>query len=337
MMLKRKFSALVAAALMTPLASFAYLQHGEAGAEVFSFMGTFDGPRNIALEKSAGASPSTDPSVTQINPAAIRMADGKKHVVSMHWQTGDLTENEGSAFFTGKNGIFIYQLSYNWIDEGSIAGYDEWGNETGVDYEPFSQMVTATLSFPLKHFSFGTTIKFVSDRLAEEEGDRAALGAAFDWGILWQSASKIVGLSLVAKDFGYMIRDYVDEGTDEFYTMSQTFSISGYLRPKSVRRLTIFAASDFPRYADAVLDLGAEYALGTNFAIRAGFTRTWIDLTRDFKELAASNDRPSEANESRMLSAGLGYNNSLFTVDYAISYLTQGMGFEHRVGLSVGF
>jgi hypothetical protein len=37
-----------------------------------------------------------------------------------------------------------------------------------------------------------------------------------------------------------------------------------------------------------------------------------------------------------MLSAGLGYNSKLFSLDYAFSYLAQGLGFEHRIGLRVG-
>jgi hypothetical protein len=136
---------------------------------------------------------------------------------------------------------------------------------------------------------------------------------------------------------GCILRDYVDDGEDEHYPMSQTFSIAGYFRPQSVRRLTLYADSDFPRFAESTLNLGAEYALGSYFSIRAGFTRAWLDLVRDFKELASSDSRPSESNEARMLSGGLGYSSSLFSMDYSFSYLAQGLGFEHRIGLRVGF
>lgn len=332
---KTKFLAMTA--LLIPAASFAYFEHGRAGQEVFTFMNTFDSPRNAALEKSASASPSTDPSIAQLNPAGLRLVEGKEHVAAMHWQTGEFAENQGSLYYTGKYKQFIYQFSYNWLDYGDIAGYDELGYETGKNYEPFSQLVTATLAFPMKHIQFGFTLKFASERLAEDAGDRTALGAAFDWGVSWQSASKLFGFSFIARDFGSLLRDYVDEGIDEYYPMSQTFAIAGFIRPKSVRRLTLYAESDFPRYAEADLNLGAEYALGSYFSIRAGFTRTWLDLVRDFKELASSESRPSESNEARMLSAGLGFNTSLFSLDYAFSYLAQGLGLEHRVGLRVGF
>ena len=43
-----------------PATSLAYFNQGDAGQEVFSFINTFDSPRNAALEKSAGAGLSTD-------------------------------------------------------------------------------------------------------------------------------------------------------------------------------------------------------------------------------------------------------------------------------------
>ena len=99
----------------------------------------------------------------------------------------------------------------------------------------------------------------------------------------------------------------------------------------------MFAETDFPRYAEPDLNLGAEYALGEFFRIRAGFTRTWLDISRDIKELASSSSRPDETNEARVLSLGLGYSSDLFAFDYAISYLAEDLGFEHRLGLRVEF
>lgn len=332
-----KLSALLAAALLAPASALAFFDHGDAGQEVFSFMRTFDSPRNAALEKSAAANPSSDPSITQLNPAALKLPEGTDRIASMHWQTGEFADNQGTISYTTHFNTLLYQISYNWLDYGTIEGYDEFGESTGVDYEPFSQLVTATVAFPLRHFQFGATLKFASDRLAEEEGDRTAFGLAFDWGIAWQSASKIFGLALTARDMGCILRDYVDDDENDHYPMSQVISIAGYFRPQSVRRLTLYVDNDFPRFAEATLNLGAEYALGSYFSIRAGFTRAWLDLVRDFKELASSDSRPSESNEARMLSGGLGYSSSLFSLDYSFSYLAQGLGFEHRIGLRVGF
>ena len=38
-----------------------------------------------------------------------------------------------------------------------------------------------------------------------------------------------------------------------------------------------------------------------------------------------------------MLSAGLGYSMDLFALDYSFSYLAEGMGHEHRLGLRLNF
>lgn len=336
MILKNSFFAL-AFTIAMPLYGHAYFSQGDAGQEVFSFINTFDSPRNAALEKSAGAFPSTDPTISQLNPSALILPEGKNHVVSAHWQTGDMADNVGSLYYTGHFGKYIFQVSYNWQDYGSIDGYDESGNATDKSYAPFSQLATATVAFPLKHFSFGATLKFASDKLAEDEGDRTALGAAFDWGISWQAQSKRWGLALMARDFGMLLRDYVDDDDDQYYPMSQTFAIAGFFRPASLPRLTVLANSDFPRYQEAFLSLGGEYALGQSFAVRVGFQRTWLDLYRDVRELLASRDRPDETNNAHMISAGLGYNADLFSLDYSFSYLAEGLGTEHRLGLRVNF
>ena len=315
----------------------AYFSQGDAGQEVFTFMSTFDSPRNASLEKSAAAQPSTDPSISQLNPAALMLPDGKQRVAGIHWQTGEFAENQGTIHYTTRFRDFLYQVSYNWLDYGTIDGYDEYGNETGKEYNPLSQLITATVAFPLKHFQFGTTLKFASDRLAEEDGDRTAWGAAFDWGISWQAGNKLWGFALTGRDFGCLLRDYVDDGEDEYYPMGQVFAISGFKRFKGLPRLTLFGESNFPRFAEARLNLGAEYLLGKYFAIRGGFTRTWLDLKRDALELIQDRSRPDESNEARLLSVGLGYSSSLFSLDYGFSYLAQGMGMEHRMGLRIAF
>ena len=114
------------------------------------------------------------------------MPEGKNHIASVHWQTGDMAENQGSISYTSSYKWFLYQISYNWLDYGSLTGYDEYGNETGKDYNPLSQMATATVSFPMKHIHVGVTAKFASEHLADDATDRTAWGAAFDWGISWQ-------------------------------------------------------------------------------------------------------------------------------------------------------
>ena len=334
--LLKKLSAIAALAIACPAAELGYFSKHDAGQEVFSFLSTFDSPRNAALEKSAAALPTTDPSIVQLNPAAVLIADGKKRVAEAHWQTGEFADNQGTLSYTTQYKKFILQFSYNWISYGSITGYDEYGEKNGSEYKPFSQLVTATVAFPMKHIRFGATLKFVSDKLTGDTGDQTAMAAAFDWGLTWMSDTKNYGFSFVARDFGAMLRSYVKNGSDD-YPLSQTFAFGGFFKPRSVPRLTLFGEADFPRYAEPDLNLGAEYALGEYFRIRAGFTRTWLDLSRDFKELASSSSRPDETNEARLFSLGLGYNSSLFAFDYAFSVLPESLGYEHRIGLRVEF
>lgn len=326
------------AVLVAPVLSFAYFTQDNSGEEAFSFASSFDSPRNAALEHSAGAMPSTDPTITQLNPAALRLKEGKDHIVEAHWQTGDFAENQGSLYYTTHYKHYALQFSYNWYDVGDIEGVDEYGNYTNVTYKPFGHVFTGMVAFPMKHIQFGAGFKVVAERLSEERNtDRTALGAAFDWGIAWQNTSNSIGLAFAARDFGSLLRDYTDDDVMDYFAMSETFTASTYFRPKSIRRLTIYAATEFPRFNPPILDIGAEYALGQSFTIRGGWTRSWLDLTRDIKELAASNSRPDEVNTARFLSLGLGYNSNLFSLDYSFSYLAEDLGMEHRIGLNVGF
>lgn len=335
--LLKKLTAIAAFALACPAADLGYFSKHDAGQEVFSFLSTFDSPRNAALEKSASALPTTDPSIAQLNPAAVLIPDGKKHVAEIHWQTGEFANNQGTISYTTQFDKFVVQVSYNWLSYGTIVGYDEYGEENGSEYKPFSQLATATVAFPMKHIRFGATLKFASDKLTGDNEDQTAMAAAFDWGLTWMSDTKNYGFSFVAKDFGAMIRGYLKKGADDSYPLSQTFAFGGFFKPRSLPRMTLFAETDFPRYAEPDLNLGAEYALGEYFRIRAGFTHTWLDLFRTAKDLASSSGKPDETNEARLFSLGLGYNSSLFAVDYAFSYLAESLGYEHRLGLRVEF
>ena len=338
MNLLKRVSFCAALVSIAPALCHAFFSQDNSGEEAFSFVSTFDSPRNAALEHSAGAMPSTDPTVSQMNLAALRMQEGKNHVVEAHWQTGDFAENQGSLFYTTKYKDYAIQISYNWYDVGEIQGVDELGEYTNKNYNPFGHLFTAGLAFPMKHIQFGAGIKVVAEKLAEERNtDRTAIGAAFDWGIAWQNNSNSIGLSVAGKDFGAMLRDYSDDGVEDYYAMSQTFTASAFFKPKSIRRLTMYTATEFPRFTPSTLDIGAEYALGKSFTIRGGWTRSWLDLGRGIKELAASNSRPDEANTARLFSLGLGYSSNLFALDYAFSYLAEGLGMEHRIGLRLGF
>ena len=335
--LMKKLSAIAMCALTCSAAELGYFTKHDAGKEAFSFLSVFDSPRNAALEKSAAAHPSTDPTITQLNPAAVFIADNKKRVAAFHWQTGEYASNVGTLSFTTQFDKYVVQVSYNWSSVGTIEGYNELGEPTGKEYNPYSQLATATVAFPMKHIRFGATIKFASDNLTDESGDQTAMAAAFDWGLTWMSDTKNYGFSFVARDFGAVLRGYVKKNADDNYQLSQTFAFGGFLKPRSIPRLTLFAEADFPRYAEPDLNLGAEYALGEYFRIRGGFTRTWLDLSRDIKSLASSASRPDETNEGRLFSLGLGYTSSLFAFDYAFSYLPESLGYEHRLGLRVEF
>lgn len=335
-MLFLKKSLPIALALLGAVPAAAYFKKNDSGKEAFSFLESFISARNAALEKSDAARASSDPGSVLQNPASIFLDSLQKNAIAFSWQTGDFADNQGFIAYARNLGSMIVQASYGWIRYGDIDGYDELGNETGESYSPQSSIAALTLSMPLPHFQFGTTFKFATDLLAEDAGDQTAMAIAFDWGLRWQSSSRKFGFAFAARNFGKMIRAYVENG-DTDYGLEETFAFSGFYVPGALPRLSLFAETTFPRYAEPAVSVGGEYAIGSSLFLRLGFSRTWLDISRDVKELLSSSDRPNETNNARMLSAGLGYSGSRFSLDYSFSYLAEGLGTEHRIGLGLKF
>lgn len=332
----KKILSAIGIVLLCAIPSHAYFKKNDSGKEAFSFIGSFHSARNAALENANAAKPSSSPGSVLQNPAAIVLDSNRKNAVAFSWQTGEFADNQGFIAYARNVGAMVVQASYGWIRYGSVDGYDEQGNETGTSYDPHSSVSALSLSLPLPHFQFGSTVKFATDLLTGEEDDQTAMALAFDWGVLWQSASRKFGLGFAARNFGKVIRAYVENG-DTDYGLEETFAVSGFYIPGVLPKLSLFAESTFPRYAEPSIAIAGEYVIGRNLFVRLGFSRAWLDLSRDAKELFSSADRPDEAQNARLFSTGLGYAGSFFSIDYSYSHLAQGLGSEHRIGLGLNF
>lgn len=331
----KNFPLLVLPILLLAVSSPAYFKKNDTGEEAFSFLSTFSSARSAALENANSAKPSSNPGATLQNPAILDLGN-KNNAIAFSWQTGELASNQGYLAYARHLKSMTVQISYGWIRYGEIDGYDEQGNATGKSYKPQSSLTALTLAMPLPHLQFGSTVKFAADILTGEENDQTAMALAFDWGILWQATSRKYGMALTARNFGKMLRAYVKDG-DTDYGLEETFALSGFYIPGALPRLSLYAESAFPRYAEPALSLGGEYGIGSSLFVRAGISRTWLDISRDVKEIFSSSERPDETHNARFFSAGLGYAGDRFSIDYAFSYFAQGLGTEHRVGLGLRF
>lgn len=314
----------------------AYFKKNDTGKEAFSFIGSFLSARGAALENANSAKQSSNPGIVLQNPAGIALDHDKRNAVAFSWQTGEFADNQGFLAYARQMDKMVVQASYGWLRYGTVDGYDEQGEKTGKSYEPQSSITMLSLAFPLPHFQFGSSVKFATDLLTGEENDQTAMALAFDWGILWQASSRKFGFGFAARNFGKIIRAYVENG-DTDYGLEETFALSGFYIPGMLPRLTLYTESTFPRYAEPSIAIACEYAIGSNLFVRAGWTRAYLDLSRDAKEIFSSADRPDETQNARMFSAGLGYAGDRFSIDYAFSYLAQGLGNEHRIALGLNF
>ncbi len=331
----KKISLLAVPVLFLAVSAPAYFKKNDTGEEVFSFLSTFSSARSAALENANSAKPSSNPGTSLQNPAILDLGN-RKNAIAFSWQTGELASNQGYLAYARQLKSMTLQISYGWIRYGEVDGYDEQGNATGKSYKPQSSVSALTLAMPLPHLQFGSTVKFATDLLTGEENDQTAMAIAFDWGLLWQATSRKFGFALTARNFGKMIRAYVKDG-DTDYGLEETFAVSGFFIPGALPRFTLYAESTFPRYAEPAVSVGGEYAVGSSLFVRVGFSRTWLDISRDVKEIFSSNDRPDETHNARFFSTGLGYAGDRFSIDYAFSYFAQGLGTEHRIGLGLQF
>jgi len=317
-----------------PLDSWGYFGKTNEAQSVFLWTANLHSPRNMSLEGSASALPSEDPGAALLNPAILRSSN--KYQVSASWQSGDLDENEGLLFFSHPAGPALIQHTYGFVDHGTVDGYDENDNPTGVTHHPMGHMYLASFTLPLTRFNFGASGRLVWEKLSDQNNSQTAIGASLDWGLNYIPNSPRYGLAFVARNLGRQFRAYKKNGIAD-RTMSSNLALSGFFRPASLPRLTLTSEFDAPRYAPVITKLGGEYTLGSSLFLRAGVQRNTIDMIRLIRSTFASESAPEETGSHRLFSIGAGYQARWLTVDYSYSHLFEGMGGEHRFGLSSGF
>lgn len=314
--------------------AFAYFGKSNEGRAVFTWTALLQTPRTIAMGGSAGALPSEDAGAASMNPAAYRQ--NANYLVAAAWQSGDFVERQGLLFVGHQAGPFRVLHTYGFVDNGSVDGYDEAGEATGVVHRPLAQTYAATLAWSMEHFQLGWTGRLLWERLSESTDAQTAVGTSFDWGLQWQPSSPRYGLAFAARNLGTMLRPYVKNGETDFATSSE-LAISSYFRPATLPRLALTGEASAPRYAPVAVSLGGEYSLGSSLFLRAGLQRNAIDVIRQVRSVFASEDTPEKTGTHRMFSVGAGYQYRWIGVDYSFSYLEESMGSEHRLGLKGSF
>jgi len=302
--------------------SQAYFGKKNEGLAVFGWAMLLQSPRTVAFEGAGSALPSQDFGAALMNPALLQ---GEDYVAGAAWQSGDLADMQGILTFSHPLSIGTIQgkmqHTYGVIYNGEVPHYDEDGEQTGISSYPASQYYAITLAFPLKHVKFGITGRYLWERLSDLPDAQAGQGLAMDWGLLWNSGSARYGLGLMGRHLGRQITPFVKGGVNG-YALASELAASAFWR--SSRDLTWLFECTAPRYSPALGKLGLEYRFSEPIFIRAGMQKEFVDLVG-----------PDDgAGYYRLFSLGAGYRLFNFALDYSYSLLVEGMGSEHRVGLS---
>jgi hypothetical protein len=313
--------------------SHAYFGKKNEGQAVFGWAMNLQSPRTVAFEGAGSALQTQDFGAAVMNPALLQ---GEGYGAGASWQTGDFADMQGIAVFShpfsiGEGRI---QHTYGVVNNGKVLHYDEFGDSDGTASYPVSQYYAITAAFPLKHFKFGITGRYLWDRLTELPGSQAAMGLSMDWGFLWNPGSARYGFAFMGRHLGRQIRPYVKGGVNG-YALASELAASTFWR--SNQNLTWLFECSAPRYSPAVGKLGLEYRFSEPVLLRAGMQRELIDAARYARSIFDNDENTPKAGYYRLFSVGAGYRVWQFALDYSYSMLIEGMGSEHRVGLSGAF
>jgi len=327
----RLFTLLV---LLFFVSSYAYFGKKNEAQEVFGWAMLLQSPRTVAFEGAGSALGSQDFGAAIMNPALLQ---GSGFGVGISGQSGDLADWQGIAvlshpFSIGETNGRI-QHTYGIVDNGEVENIDEDEKPMGFS-RPIAQYYAITAAFPLEHFQFGITGRYLWQRLSETDDARAGRGLAMDWGFLWNSGSARYGLAFMGRHLGRQITPFMKGGVNG-YALASELAVSTFWRLD--QNLVWLLECAAPRYSPATGKLGLEYRFSESVFARAGMQRDLIDVARFARSVFDKTENSPRAGFYRLFSAGAGYRFLDFALDYSYSMLIEGQGSEHRVGLSGAF
>ena len=318
------------------VSSYAYFGKKNEAQDVFGWAMLLQSPRTVAFEGAGSALGSQDFGVALMNPALLQ---GNGFGVGISGQSGDLADWQGIAVFSHPFSIGEangrMQHTYGAVDNGKVENLDENAEPTSLISYPIAQYYAITAAFPLKHFKFGITGRYLWQRLSEADNEaRAGRGLAMDWGFLWNSSSARYGLAFMGRHLGRQITPFMKGGVNG-YALASELAVSTFWRLD--QNFVWLLECSAPRYSPVAGKLGLEYRFSESVFARAGMQRDIIDVARFARSIFDKTENSPRAGYYRLFSAGAGYRFLDFALDYSYSMLIEGQGSEHRIGLSGAF
>ncbi len=296
-----------------------------AGISALTFLKIDPSPRSAAMA-SANVSLSGDVYSTNTNPAGLADVDKLCFAASnTFWAAGI-----NHAFFSGvkPTKIGVFGLSITSLMTGRMERRTEFQPDGTGQY--FSASNTAIgLSYSKRltdYFSYGVTLKYVNEQLAEY----VAQTAVVDLGFLYRTDWKDLSFAVAMQSFGTNSKlkgDYEPDGlnskpvTISAYPAPTTFKLGVSMIPWKTddKSLTVIAQLNHPSDNAENIRIGVEFEYKKLLYLRAGYK--------------------INVDDQKYPTAGLGVKAHIgkhaLHIDYAVDP-TPYLGWIHRFGLSFG-
>lgn len=275
-------------------------------------------PRAAALAGSFVAA-DDDANVIFYNPAGLNLLEGQP--VSVSYVSHLLDINYMGAVYSREfKGIGRFAAGVSYINYGSFAETDEFGNRTG-DFRAGDLLLTLGYAGAVsENFYYGANIKFIYSSIAEY----SSTGIAFDLGLNYQIPDKMWSFGISVLNAGSQLTSYA--GKREELPLDVRLGVSKSLAHTPFRFFLSLNKlnGDYETFSDRFnqFTVGAEISLGKTVKLRIGYDN---ERRRELK-IGSTTGLAG-------ISVGFGFKVSSYKVDYSYSSMGS-IGSMNRFGIS---
>ena len=262
--------------------------------------------RNAGKADAVVASPG-DATILWANPAAVQISESSNF--SFNHNSYVFENNIENTSLIVRNGKSSWGLGLTYLNYGMIDKTNTQGDTIG-EFHPLDLVSSITYARRITpSISVGTNIKCVYEKIDLE----SSIGAALDFGVIYDSFIKGLNLGMVIQNIG--ISSAMKEESIRF---PLTFKFgSHYEYPVNPQNNLLFSGQIVIQSGnDMKADLGVEYAFANMIFSRAGYKINY---------------------DEQNITAGLGINLNEFNFEYAFSPYQNDIGIAHRFSVTYNF
>jgi hypothetical protein len=311
---------------------FAATFFDESGQGEFVFLERYQNAQPGATA-GAGSAHITGAQSLFINPAGLALGQ-QNPVVDATIEINAFSEKQGLVSFAHPIDSLYLMLSLAYTDNGSIQEVDENRIITGKFHHSGNMVPAITLASTFQKLHWGTTLKLITENLAQTDDSQTALGWGVDAGILYQISPRYLSLSMAVINAGRKERAHIVEGVNGG-SLNTLIKTGVAYRIHQMPRLVLLADLEKPLHNYTRIKIGGEYQLNSVLNLRIGSQADTEQIREQFNELRGVNTFDYQGGNWLKFATGFGIKWDQFTLDYAARILTSDLGINHLMSLSL--